>query len=67
MGRLYWRATGYKHETTGKVTRMFRNMAQTTKPSDANNNTKRWVEWRVKNKIKVSPDQVEKLGQKYSG
>eukprot|EP00971_Amphidinium_carterae_P340574 6478998-Amphidinium_carterae.2 len=38
--------TGYMDEQTGKVTRMFRNMAQRTKPSDSDNNTKRWLQWR---------------------
>eukprot|EP00971_Amphidinium_carterae_P344735 6485309-Amphidinium_carterae.1 len=52
----------------GRVSRLFRNMAQRTKPSDSNNKTKQWLNWRVKGKLQnVSAEQVQKLSMKYSG
>eukprot|EP00971_Amphidinium_carterae_P235237 4668125-Amphidinium_carterae.1 len=68
--KCWIKATGikdYQYED-GRVSRLFRNMAQRTKPSDSNNKTKQWLNWRVKGKLqKVSADQVQKLSMKHSG
>eukprot|EP00971_Amphidinium_carterae_P050657 997203-Amphidinium_carterae.1 len=52
----------------GRVSRLFRNMAQRTKPSESDRKTKQWLKWRVEGgKVKVSAAQVQKLSMKFSG
>eukprot|EP00971_Amphidinium_carterae_P126752 2511169-Amphidinium_carterae.1 len=39
-------------------------MAQRTKHSESDRITRRWLKWRVQGKLKVSPDEVQKLSMK---
>eukprot|EP00971_Amphidinium_carterae_P124515 2466624-Amphidinium_carterae.1 len=48
----------------GRVSRLFRNMAQRTKHSESDRKTRQWLKWRVQGKLKVSPDEVQKLSMK---